>query len=210
MQTNPATIVRELRALMPIRQLETHEARSVAERQATKLLTLLDINSAPVDVGQIADLPRVTVRIDANLARRGISGLSESSRGQWRITINPADSATRLRFTLAHEFKHVLDHPYVRTLYPYAIEQDNPQAETICDYFAACLLMPRPLVKRYWTSGLQDIDKLAAYFRVSPHSMTYRLQQLGIIERQGRCGTLRQTDQVHRYFRSAPVTALAA
>jgi predicted transcriptional regulator len=209
MKTNPATIVRELRSLMPVRQLETHEARSVAERQATKLLELLNMSEAPVDVSLLADLPRIEVRVDARLARLGISGLSESSRGQWCITINPADAPTRRRFTLAHELKHVLDHPYVRTLYPRCPEQENPAAEKVCDYFAACLLMPRPWVKRLWTTGYQDVDEMAAYFRVSPAAMSFRLQQLGIIERHGRCGTLRQ-NQVHRYFRTATAYALVA
>ena len=87
----------------------------MAERQAAKLLSLLGMSEAPVDVSQVNDLPRIEVRVDSRLARLGISGLSESSRGYWRITINRADAITRRRFTLAHEFKHVLDHPFVRT-----------------------------------------------------------------------------------------------
>jgi predicted transcriptional regulator len=210
MTPNTPTILRELRGLMPARQLEAHEARSVAERQATKLLALLDIRDAPVDVSLIADLPRIEVRVDARLARLGISGLSESSRGQWRITINRTDAPTRRRFTLAHEFKHILDHPYVHTLYPHHAQRENPQAEQACDYFAACLLMPRPWVKRLWTGGLQDIDGLAARFRVSPAAMARRLQQLGIVDREQRCPTPLPGYDVSRYFRAAPATALAA
>src|SRR3981081_4274272 len=100
MNTNSATIVRELRALMPVRTLETHEARSVAERQAIKLLELLGMAEAPVDIGPLIERPRIEVRVDSRLARLGISGLSESSRGHWVITINRADAVTRRRFTL--------------------------------------------------------------------------------------------------------------
>jgi hypothetical protein len=213
MNSNPVTIVRELRALMPARQLEAHEAKSVAERQATMLLERLGVHDAPVDMSPLTELPRIEVRVDSRLARLGISGLSESRRGQWTITINKTDAITRRRFTLAHEFKHVLDHPFTRTLYPHASERDNPQAERSCDYFAACLLMPRMWVKRYWTGGTQDIDGLAARFRVSPAAMSMRLQQLGLTDRRGRCnGTT--TDGVRRYFRSdtprIPVLPMAA
>lgn len=114
---------------------------------------------------------------------------------------------TRRRFTLAHEFKHVLDHPFTRTLYPGHIERESPQAEAMCDYFAACLLMPRLWVKRLWTGGLQDIDHLAARFRVSPAAMSLRLSQLGITDRRYRCGTTGHVERVSRYFRAAPVAA---
>jgi predicted transcriptional regulator len=217
MNTNSSAIVRELRELMPVRQLEAHEARSVAERQAVKLLELLGLSEAPVDVSLLIDLPRIDVRVDTRLARLGISGLSESSRGQWRITINRADAITRRRFTLAQEFKHVLDHPFTRTLYPKYAERENPQAEVLCDYFAACLLMPRPWVKRLWTGGLQDIDALSARFRVSPAAMQRRLTQLGLIDRQRRCPARSTGYDVSRYFRRAtphtiptPATTVAA
>jgi predicted transcriptional regulator len=207
MNTNPATIVRELRALMPVRQLEAHEARSVAERQATKLLELLELSEVPVNVGMLTDLPRIDVRMDSRLASLGISGLSESTRGLWRITINPTDALTRRRFTLAHEFKHVLDHPFLRTLYLERADQDNPRAEALCDYFAACLLMPRAWVKRLWFGGLQDVDALAARFKVSPAAMALRLQQLGITDRRYRCGVTNGVERVSRYFRPAPLAA---
>lgn len=210
MNTNPATIVRELRVLMPVRRLEAHEARSVAERQTAKLLLMLGMSEAPVDLGILTELPRIEVRVDARLARLGISGLSESSRGQWRITINRADAVTRRRFTLAHEFKHVLDHPFVRTLYPHSAARENPEAEKLCDYFAACLLMPRPWVKRLWTGGLQDIDGLAARFRVSPAAMSLRLQQLGMVEPQRRCPVAPTSYDVSRYFRQATPGAISA
>jgi hypothetical protein len=41
-------------------------------------------------------------------------------------------------------------------------------AEAVCDDFAACLLMPRPWVKRLWSGGLQDIDALPASGSLRP------------------------------------------
>jgi len=41
----------------------------------------------------------------------------------------------------------------MRTLYPRCPQQENPEAEVLCDYFAACLLMPRP-----WVSVIEAAD----------------------------------------------------
>ena len=41
-----------LRKLMPHRALEAHEANHIAERQAQKLLALLEEHEAPVDVSK--------------------------------------------------------------------------------------------------------------------------------------------------------------
>lgn len=213
MSTNNMSLMRELRIPMPPRRLEPFEAEGIAERQTMKLLERLDQTEMPVDLTPLLELPRIEVRVDSRLAILRISGLSEWSNGRWVITINKADAPTRRRFSLAHEFKHVLDHPFVHTLYPHYADEKNPEAERICDYFAACLLMPRPWVKQLWTAGIQDVDELAARFRVSPAAMVRRLEQLGLIDRQARYGNSSDIGHVRRYFRRstlAPLTSLAA
>jgi len=102
-----------------------------------------------VDVGQIAELPRVEVVAKTTREIGGLSGFSEYTKGRWYIVINSDDHITRRRFTLCHEFKHVLDHPFIGTLYPDAKgKPSSERAERICDYFSACLIMPRMWVKR--------------------------------------------------------------
>ena len=87
-----------------------------------------------------------------------------------------------------HEFKHVLDHTTKHFLY-----HDRPfqtaaeQAERVADYFAACLLMPKMVVKRLWYQGNQNIVRLAETLFVSPRALRFRLDQLGLTERPGRC-----------------------
>jgi Zn-dependent peptidase ImmA (M78 family) len=76
----------------------------------------------------------------------------------------------------------------------------------MCDYFAACLLMPRPWVKRLWTSGAQDAGQLAATFNVSPAAMDRRLQDLGLVEARRRW----HRPAVRQYFRTAPALAAVA
>jgi Zn-dependent peptidase ImmA (M78 family) len=73
----------------------------------------------------------------------------------------------------------------------------------MCDVFAACLLMPRPWVKRLWAQGVQDLAVLAAVFNVSPAAMDRRLQELGLTEPRGRW----HNGIGRRYFRKAPTPA---
>jgi predicted transcriptional regulator len=214
MNAHPQTIIRQLRSLMPLRPLEEHEARGVAERQAFKLLELFGQREPTVDVSLIADLPRVQVKVEPSLHTGGISGFSQWSRGRWLIVVNRDDSATRRRFTLSHEFKHVLDHPFVTVIYSELgtteAERDR-QTEQICDYFAGCLLMPRTWLKRAWGNGVQDQAALASMFNVSEAAMAVRLQQIGLVEPRTRHATLHGLGRpVRRYFRAAPVRQPAA
>lgn len=208
--TNPLnTIIRDIRALTPSYPLADFQARSIAERQAATFLKLLNIEQAPVDVSLIAELPHVAVVVRASRQLGGVSGFSEWSKGHWQIAINRDDSPTRRRFTLAHEFKHVLDHPFMRVLYADRWGRiDQQRVEDMCDYFAACLLMPRPWVKYAWTTITQDETKLAAYFRVSPVAMARRLADLNLSGPHPRHW---QDEPVARYFRAgitqAPIAA---
>lgn len=201
------TIIRQLRELTPPRPLSPIEAGSVTERQATKLLELWEITEAPVDVSLIAELPRLEVMVRSNSELGGLSGLSEWHKGRWHIAVNRDDSPTRRRFTLAHEFKHVLESPFMRVLYADRYGRvSQERAEELCDYFAACLLMPRMWVKRAWTGASQDLTELAAYFRVSPAAMARRLSDLGLSEPHPR-HHVPESSSIARYFRRAPAGA---
>jgi hypothetical protein len=206
MSESPRMVIRQLRAIVPARPLQEHEARFVAERQATKCLEFFGFAGPPVDVGVIAELPRVEVASKTTSEIGGLSGFSEYSRGRWHIAINSDDHMTRRRFTLGHEFKHVLDHPFARVLYPDAKgKPSDERAERMCDYFAACLLMPRIWIKRAWGGGINDQRALASLFQVSPAAMGIRLEQLGLRSQRQRCGQAAEPFQ--RYFRSGVILA---
>lgn len=154
----------------------------------------------------IAELPRIEVRVEPKLP---VSGFSQWTRGRWLIGINQDDAPVRRRFTLAHEFKHVLDHPFIDSAY--VDRKGRPseaRAEAICDYFAACLLMPRPWVKQAWVGGIQDQRALAQLFGVSEAAMALRLRQLGITTERRRWTALdpREDASVGRYFRRGALT----
>jgi predicted transcriptional regulator len=204
MNKHPSSVIGALRELMPARELQDHEARSIAERQASRFLDIFELSEPSVDVGLICELPRVRVRVEGYLPS---SGLTHWERGTWVIGVNRNDSQTRRRFTLAHEFKHILDHPHIDVLYGNGRdEQSAKRAELLCDYFAACLLMPRPWVKRLWAQGVQDPAVLAATFNASPAAMNVRLQQLGLVEPRGRWHGNDMSESVRRYFRLAPAS----
>jgi Zn-dependent peptidase ImmA (M78 family) len=78
------------------------------------------------------------------------------SHGRWLILLNAADSRGRQRFSLAHELKHILDHPFVTILYARWGESTD-QAEQACDYFASCLLMPSRWLRQAWAEGMRDV-----------------------------------------------------
>jgi Zn-dependent peptidase ImmA (M78 family) len=105
-----------------------------------------------------------------------VSGAAHWNGRYWIITLNADEPFVRQRFSLMHEFKHVLDHT-TRSLTP------SDQAERVADYFAACLLMPKKVVTRLWCQGNQNIANLAETISVSPRALRFRLDQLGLTER---------------------------
>src|SRR5262249_25934594 len=92
------------------------------------------------------------------------------------------------RFSLMHEFKHVLDHTTKQFLYhDRPFQSAEEQAERVADYFAGCLLMPKPVVKHLWFTGHQDIVRLAETMSVGTCALRFRLEQLGLVDRTERC-----------------------
>lgn len=177
-----ASVVGELRALCPHRPLAPAEARIVAERQAGKLLRLEKIDAPPVPEQVIEWIPRV--RVVYHRRSRGFSGAAKWLDGRWTIVVNAADTWGRQRFSLAHEFKHLLDSPTDDLLYrDRGALSARTQRERAADYFAACLLMPRSLLKRvFYDDGIRDEQTLARAFQVSVAAMRWRLDEVGLFE----------------------------
>lgn len=177
-----------LRDLLPLRPLAQAEALLLAELQATRLLVLTDTTAGPVPSEVISELPDIEVRYSRS-GDAPASGLFKWHRGRSLIVVDGTERpAGRVRFSLAHEFKHALDHPFASTLYPALPGMTSRERqEQICDHFAACLLMPRSWVKRSWGQGVQEVTRLSRRFGVSPAAMRVRLNVLGLIERNRRC-----------------------
>jgi Zn-dependent peptidase ImmA (M78 family) len=174
-----------LRALVPRRPLSPSETLWNAELQANRLLRHFGIQTDAVPEEIVSELPRIRVVHELGLP---MSGCAHWDGRFWVIVLSNDEHPLRQRFSLMHEFKHVVDHTAKDWLYrdrPYMTARE--QAERVADYFAACLLMPKRVVKRLWFQGPQSVEELAEKLQVSPAAVRYRLYQLGLIEKTRRC-----------------------
>ena len=188
----PHEQLRELRAAMPRRRLQLGEAKRIAERQAALLRWQLSQAATPaLPTETLMGLPFLTVMFRDGLAKSALA--TKTERG-WVIVLRADEPDVRQRFSLAHEIKHVLDDELMRThdrgLYlPSIRHSSEEQTERVCDHFAACLLMPKMLLRRDWTSLIQETARLARRYHVSQAAIEIRLRELGLIEPTPRCGT---------------------
>lgn len=172
-----------LRAVVPDRRVSATELSTVTERQATLLRRLFDNPGPKLDLDHIARIPRVQLIERPDLLASATAFWSDST---WLILVNTTETITRQRFSICHELHHIICHPTRQQMFG-TLEVRNSEAERLADYFAACLLMPRLLVKRYWGTGPRKISVMAERFGVSPQAMSYRLDQLGLTEPRPRC-----------------------
>ena len=124
----------------------------------------------------------------------------------WVIVINRYEPWTRRRFTLMHEFKHIVDHGHAQQLYNgNARHTAHEQAEMAADYFAGCILMPKRLLKRAWCNGLQTPTRLGRHFGVSPQAADVRLAQTGLSLKRDRCSGVSIGHTRHSAGAAAPL-----
>lgn len=94
------------------------------------------------------------------------------------------DAYTRKAFTIAHELGHFILHRDKQREIFYRmdiarISEEERDEDQQANWFAASLLMPENLIKKYWAIT-KDVDKLSAIFGTSPASVYYRLKNLGL------------------------------
>lgn len=179
-EINIKEVLRELRSIMPLRPLSIWEHETIAERQASRLHSLLDQKEPGVSLDWLsAGSDLIAVVLAPRWRMDKIAGMSTWQDGRWVIAVNRGDPPARRRFTLCHEFKHVLDANRDSITYK---RISAPQRELIAHYFAACYLMPKPLLRHAWTSGIQDPEALAGLFKVSNDAMRRRLTHLQYLD----------------------------
>jgi Zn-dependent peptidase ImmA (M78 family) len=156
-----------------------------AEREAEQLLDTAWGNKFPVDPVKIArdlGIDVLEVEFEPNVA-----GAIFKEPGQDpTIFINATDSASRQRFTVAHELGHYVMHADEPDAFDYV---DNRSAvsgaddhaspvERFADAFAASFLMPAKEVNRLMKEKYTP-TQISAYFGVSQDAAYLRLKQLG-------------------------------
>src|SRR5271166_3489432 len=135
-ETQTTGLLQRLRGLVPRRGLSPAEARYIAERQAALLLAHAGIEKPAVPGSLITDLSFVTVTHRPGFPTSGMATQTDSG---WVIVLRAEEAKVRQRFSMFHEFKHVLDDPFIEWMYPTKHGQSpEDRAERICDYFAAC------------------------------------------------------------------------
>jgi Zn-dependent peptidase ImmA (M78 family) len=191
--THGRSVLASLRALLPNRRLQFSEALRIAELQANRLLELAGVDAGPVPVEVITQLPRIAVDYEIDMPCSGASDW-DNERKTWVITLNALEPDTRHRFSIAHEYWHIVTHgsPGLVDLGSFTFMGREP-VEAVAEYFAACLLMPKRLVKRAWGEGHQRVSELSDLFEVSPRAMKIRLEQLGLVDRALRCDSRPRT-----------------
>lgn len=202
--TENRSVLATLRAVIPRRDNVTFaEALRIAELHANRLLELHHLSTGATPSEVITELPKLQVEY----VSAPVSGASFWNGAAWIIQLNRAESRTRQRFTLAHEYKHIVDHGAAERLYRGSRTMSAAQqAEQAADYFAGCLLVPRRLLKRAWGNGMQRPADLARLFGVSEQAIAVRLAQTGLVERATRCHGPRVPSSVAatiRYYRAA-------
>jgi Zn-dependent peptidase ImmA (M78 family) len=157
-------------------------------------------------------LPRVTIRNASDLPA---SGSAHWEEGQWVITLNSAEGNVRRRFSLMHEFKHVLDHTTKSYLYGDTLNDPvaATRAERAADQFAACLLMPKRWLKSEWFGNGQNLVASASHLGVSTRALSVRLHYLGLGIEMPRCSRSDQSRSRQRgrgtYFRTASMAGVS-
>lgn len=179
------SVLAMLRALIPNRPLMPSETLRVAELQANHLLRHFQIETTAAPEEIVTELPRIRVVRELGLP---VSGAAHWNGRYWVIALCAEETPLRQRFSLMHEFKHIIDHTTRHIQYrETAYRSAHDQAERVADYFAACVLMPKRVVKRLWFQPPQNITAVAGRMRVSTAALRYRLDQLGLTERTERC-----------------------
>lgn len=200
--TATRSVLASLRAVTPQRTATFAEALRVAEVQAARLLEIWNIDQPHVPSEIVSELPRVQIA----RADLPVSGASHWNGRSWVITLNEGEAWVRQRFTLMHEFKHVIDHGQTKHLYcGNGRHAPDEQAELVADYFAGCVLMPKRLLKRAWGEGVQRPIALARLFKVSVRAVEVRLAQTGLSVERDRCARPVSSPHGRQQFRFVSV-----
>jgi len=184
-QTNQQTyrlerpLLTSLRELIPDHELSLAELLTLIERQAVALRTLARIQTDVLPSRVVAGQPSLRIE-DTDLPIAGYRYWDPHQR-RWVICLNRDAPEVARRFTLLHEFAHILWHGSESRLFP-GMEPINLDrlAEHAADIFAGEALMPRRLVASAHQRGLRTPSQLARHFNVSTDTVLWKLAQMDL------------------------------
>ena len=154
-----------------------------AKAEARKLLRDLGLSAPPIDPEFVAEsigVDVVYVKFEGETASK-ISGFYDVE--EETIYINKEIGAGRKNFTIAHELGHHVMHREYAASENYTVmprnnhyEGEKPSEEKEADAFAAELLVPMTMLKRY--NKIVEPYELPTLFAVSPAMMKIRRKWL--------------------------------
>ena len=111
-----------------------------------------------------------------------MSGSLTYENGTWIMTVNSNQHPRRQRFTLAHELGHYILHKeknaeFQDSTFFRSSNMDN--LEYMANDFAAKLLMPDDIVKKFIDRGVRNLGDLANKFEVSVAAMKFKVEKMG-------------------------------
>ena len=135
----------------------------------------------PISLSNILDKYSLTLKT-GTFEDKNVSGVF--SRKDQEIYVAADESPNRKAFTVAHELGHYFLHEDKQTdvflrEQILNITEESRETEKEANWFAAALLMPEKLIKKYYDLT-KDIDILATIFGVSPTAVYFRLKNLGL------------------------------
>lgn len=173
------------------------------ESRVSKLLKKHGVSAPPVPVNKIADHEGIIVRYQPFHGESDVSAVLKRDVARTIIGVNSTHSATRQRFSIAHELGHYYLHEnesmfvdFVKTLRPRLHYRNSTSGqatdaeEVEANKFAAALLMPISMIRRNLEALLEDnadlppdtaVSQLAMKFHVSTSAMEFRLLNLGLL-----------------------------
>jgi len=110
-----------------------------------------------------------------------VAGILTATRDVAFVTVNESDSPERIRFTIAHELGHLLQHAVDGKNAHYRDVGFGPtpdKKEVEANEFAASLLMPLWLVEPLAIGAKRTTKQLAEMFKVSQRAMEVQLKKL--------------------------------
>ena len=154
---------------------------ATARSKAAALLKQYKIDKPPIDPEAIAEAEGIEVLyVDFNALGDDISGLYDFESN--KIFVNKHLPDNRKTFTIAHELAHALLHKdYAKSEEYRAMPRSNfhwnkPAVESEADVFAACLLVPKDMLRKY--REYASYPELARMFAVSDDVVTIQSKYL--------------------------------
>lgn len=184
-KTAISNLIAELRGIAPQRPLTYGESLQVARVQAARLRRWAGATDPDINLIWLVEQRAVPVHFVPSYKLQEESGLTTNGvAGTLQVFINRNEPEARQRFSLLHEWKHVLDFDQADTLHA-KLGSGNQHVkaqmiEWICNEFAGHVLMPTGLVKRIWFNT-QNLTLTATMFNVSVEAMAKRLERLGLM-----------------------------